>query len=304
MTTHTHLPFQLPRTFLGLKNHTQEHVVILGAPTDSATTFRSGARMGPHAVRDASLMLCDGVHEIYPAVFDDWVADAGDLALPTSSTVAMLNIVQHAHQEFIKNEHHVITLGGDHSITLACLRSQAAHHGPMAVLHLDAHCDTWSDHFGETYGHGTWMYNAIQEGLVIPEKCMSVGVRSPADDVSRNFLKSHGGQTISARRATALTPLMLSDMIKQTMGDQTPVYLSLDVDCLDPAHAPGTGTPEIGGLTSMFVSTLLDELYDVNWQGMDLVEVAPAYDHSQITALAGATFVWQYLSMLIHKKMG
>jgi agmatinase len=93
-------------------------------------------------------------------------------------------------------------------------------------------------------------------------------------------------------------------MIQHTMGDQTPVYLSLDVDCMDPAHAPGTGTPEIGGLTSMFVSTLLDELYAVNWQGMDLVEVAPAYDHSQITALAGATFVWQYLSMLIHKKIG
>lgn len=295
------MPFQLPRSFCGVSNYMDHPYVIVGAPTDSATTFRSGSRMGPGAIRDASLMLCDGEHEWFPASFDQMVGDAGDMAIVSGNTQQALSTIQDCHWSFVDRNKHVVTLGGDHSITLACLRSLHKKVGTMAVVHFDAHCDTWSDHFGEKYGHGTWLRNAIEEGLVDANRCVSVGVRSPAQKHIRYWLKQQGGTTITAREAVGYTALSLSDMIVHATGEQLPTYLSLDIDCLDPAFAPGTGTPEIGGLSSVFVSSVIDHLPHLNWCGMDVVEVAPAYDHSQITALAAATFVWQYLSIQIYK---
>lgn len=294
-----HMPFQLPRTFCGVANYTDQPYVVVGAPTDSATTFRSGSRMGPGAIRDASLMLCDGEHEWFPVSFEQMVGDAGDMGIVSGNVQQALATIQDIHSTFVQNNKHVVTLGGDHSITLACLRSLYKKQGTMAMVHFDAHCDTWSDHFGEKYGHGTWLRNAIEEGLVDPRKCVSVGVRSPAEKSVRKWLSDQGGTTITARQAAGYTAITLSDIIAYACTHNTPTYLSLDIDCLDPAFAPGTGTPEIGGLSSLFVSAIIDHLTQVKWCGMDLVEVAPAYDHSQITALAGATFVWQYISMQI-----
>lgn len=295
-----HLPFQQSRNFCGIKNYdfTQRYVVV-GAPTDCATTFRSGSRMGPGAVRDVSLMLTDGAHEKYPVNLREFVGDAGDMALPTGNVEAALEEIY--SNAFSFRGHHLVTIGGDHSITLGLLRAiYAARKEPVAVVHFDAHCDTWSDHFGQPYGHGTWMFNAIEQGLIDPAHTISIGIRSPSDSISRNYLREKGGATISAKDAMMHNHIMMSDIIRAKIGDK-PCYLSLDIDCLDPAYAPGTGTPEIAGLTTMWLSSLIDQMQKINWIGMDVVEVAPAYDHSQITALAAATFIWQYLSMNISK---
>lgn len=296
-----HLPYQYgtTRNFCGVPNYINQNFVVIGAPVDCATTFRSGARMGPNAIRDASMMLTDGEHEQFPVNLQLHVGDAGDMALPSGNTVVMLKEVENSIASF--SNKHVVTLGGDHTITAGILRAHKLKHDKIAVVHFDAHCDTWSTHFGEPHGHGTWMYDAITENLIVPQHTISIGIRSPADKNSREFLKNHGGRTVSARTAMTYPIKSFASLIKNQVGD-LPTYLSLDIDCLDPAHAPGTGTPEIGGLTTAWMCELLENLQDITWIGMDCVEVNPAYDQGQITALAAATFVWQYLSMIVAKK--
>jgi agmatinase len=294
------MPFQMPATFCGVSTDVTKPIQVAGASWDSATTFRSGARLAPHAIRSVSRMLTDGVHDAYDVDIQSWVSDAGDWHVSTGDTQKALAQITQAHDAHMQQGHHVVTLGGDHLITLGVLRSLHAHMGPVAVLHLDAHCDTWSDHFGEPHGHGTWLRNAIEEQLVDATQVMSVGLRSPVDASTRAWLSQQGGHQLSARSAALLHPVQMSTWIQDRIRPHTPVYVSLDIDCLDPAHAPGTGTPEIGGLTTMWLSEVLDLVFQepITWAGMDVVEVAPAYDHSEITALAAATFVWQYVSML------
>lgn len=297
-----HMPFQYgtTRNFCAVPNYATQEFVILGAPVDCATTFRSGARMGPNAIRDASMMLTDGVHERYPVELGNWVGDAGDIPIPSGNTSKALEIIKDHYYGFLRNDKHVITLGGDHGITDAILRTLRAKHGKVAVVHFDAHCDTWSMHFSQLKGHGTWLYYAIEDDLISPNHTISIGIRSPADKESRELLQKRGGTTMSAKQAMKHDPAVMASIIKTKVGD-LPAYLTLDIDCLDPAYAPGTGTPEIGGLSTMWLGELLDELQSINWVGMDCVEVNPAYDHAQITSLAAATFVWQYLSMNIDK---
>lgn len=305
----SHMPFQYgsTRNFCGVRNQIIHPFMILGAPVDCATTFRSGARMGPNAIRDASMMLTDGVHDRYPVDLQRYVGDAGDMPLPSGNTSEMLTIVDAT----IRNWQtpvaipdwvppHIVMLGGDHSITAGILRAYRRVYDKIAVVHFDAHCDTWPLHFDEMQGHGTWMHRAVEDQLIDPTHAISIGIRSPADADARYFLSNHGGTTISAKHAMKYSPVEIAAIIKEKVGD-LPTYLSLDIDCLDPAYAPGTGTPEIGGLSTIWLSEVIDELQDINWLGMDCVEVNPAYDHSQITALAAATFVWQYLSMNINK---
>jgi agmatinase len=298
----THLPFQYgtTRNFLGIKNYTTEPFVVLGAPVDCATTFRSGARLGPNAIRDVSMMLTDGVHPQYTVDLKEFVGDAGDIPIPSGNTDSALSIIEKEYSTFLSEDKHVVTLGGDHSITYAILRALRKKYGKIAVVHFDAHCDTWPMHFGEFHGHGTWLSYSIDDMLVDPTHTISIGVRSPADIEARNFLEDRGGTTISARQAMKWSPQHVSNIISSKVGD-LPVYLSLDIDCLDPAYAPGTGTPEIGGLSTIWLSEVIENLQTINWIGMDCVEVSPAYDHSQITSLAAATFVWQYLSMNAYK---
>lgn len=299
----THMPFQYGKTrnFAGVPHFSDQEFVVIGAPVDCATTFRSGARFGPNAIRDASMMLTDGYHELYPVDLTDHVGDAGDISLPSGYTEQMLVDVSTVMRELAGR--HVVVLGGDHGITQGILRSLWAGEGPsdLALVHFDAHCDTWNGHFGMPHGHGTWLSGAINEGLIDPEHTISVGIRSPADQDSRMFLQNHGGTTISARSAMSTSPHIMRDIIRAKVGDR-PAYLSIDIDCLDPAYAPGTGTPEIGGLTTMWLQEVLEGLDDIQWIGMDCVEVSPPFDHSSITSLAAATLVWQYLSMVIHQR--
>lgn len=295
------MPYQNRRTFCGVPDQGDQKLVVVGAPYDGGTSYRPGARLAPHAIRDQSLMLTDGNHATWCVDLKQHVTDLGDWAIPTVSVSQAHTYIYQAHARLTQQGCHVVTLGGDHSITSGIMHSLHDAHGKIAVLHLDAHCDTWSDHFGQPHGHGTWLRDVIEAGWVNPDQVMSVGVRSPADSHTRTYLMSKGGTTVSAREAHLMGVSNLIRQIHTKLKSASHVYLSLDIDCLDPAHAPGTGTPEIGGLSSMFVSELLDELGHINWCGMDCVEVLPAHDPAQITSLAAATFVWQYLSMQSHK---
>lgn len=302
----THLPFQYgtTRNFCGIQNYVNQPYVVVGAPWDSATTYRSGARMGPNSIRNASMMLTDGRNTRYPIDINPYVGDAGDIPIPSGYTEEGLDIIESNLKTF---SGHVVLLGGDHLTTLAALRAlHRRQDKKISVLHFDAHCDTWSNHFGQKYGHGTWLYNAIEEGIVDAKSTISIGIRSPAERNDLNYLSSAGGKTLSAMQAMNRTPEFISNAIKEHLNNRS-CYLSLDIDCLDPAFAPGTGTPEIGGLSTIWLKELINCLGEnslgfkpVKWIGMDCCEVAPAYDHADITSLAAATFVWQYLSQNIY----
>ena len=274
--------------------------VVAGIAWDGATTNRPGARFGPFAIRRASHMLGDGAHPLFDVSPFGRVADIGDLALPNTSLSGMRAVLQPLAMSLIAS-HHMVWLGGDHSITLPLLRSYRAHHGvPLALVHFDAHCDTWPDHAGEPSGHGTWVREAVDEGLIDPGLTIQFGIRSPALRDIREYIAARGGLIFTGRDLRGLSNTeqlceICSTVRRRLSAGATPVYLSLDIDCLDPAFAPGTGTPESGGLSSNQVMTLLEELFDLNWVGMDLCEVAPPFDHADLTSTAAATFVWTYL---------
>ena len=279
----------------------QAQFAVAGVAWDGAVTNRPGARFGPRAVREASHMLCDATHPHFDTSPLGQLGDAGDLALPNTSLAAMRETMMPLAAELIRR-HHMAWLGGDHSITLPLLRAYKAWLGrPLAVIHFDAHCDTWQDHFGEPSGHGTWVYEAIQEGLVQRECVVQLGIRSPGAREAREYVQDQGGQIFTARNLRGLeSPAQLAPVlaaIRQRMAahGHPPLYLSLDIDCLDPAFAPGTGTPEPAGMSSAQVLSVLEELADLNFVGMDCVEVAPAYDHAELTSNAAANFVWTYL---------
>ena len=287
---HTAAPSPLPARF-----------AVAGVAWDGAVTNRPGARFGPRAIREASHMLCDATHPLFDVSPLGCLVDAGDLPLPNTSLDAMRAALM-PHAERLIRAHHMCWLGGDHSITLALLRAYTAWLGrPLAVIHFDAHCDTWQDHFGEPSGHGTWVYEAIREGLVVPECFTQIGIRSSGTRDAREYVRDQGGQIFTARDLRGLeSPEQLAGVlgaIRRRLAEHgnPPVYLSLDIDCLDPAFAPGTGTPEPGGMTSNQVLTLLEELRGLPFVGMDCVEVSPPYDHAELTSQAAAHFVWTYL---------
>jgi agmatinase len=274
---------------------------VAGVAWDGAVTNRPGARFGPRAIRDASHMLCDATHPHFDVSPLDVLGDAGDLALPNTSLEAMRAALRPAAEALIRR-HHMAWLGGDHSITLPLLQVYRNVLGrPLAVIHFDAHCDTWSDHFGEPSGHGTWVFEAIEQGLVIPQCFTQIGIRSAGQREAREFVRERGGQIFTARDLRGReSPAQLADVLTairttHAQHGNPPLYLSLDIDCLDPAFAPGTGTPEPGGMSTNQVLTLLEELAGLPFVGMDCVEVAPPYDHAELTSNAAANFVWTYL---------
>lgn len=274
---------------------------VAGVAWDGATTNRPGARFGPSAIRSASHMLCDGTHPWFDTTPLGRLADVGDLPLPNTSLPAMRAALEPAAEALLRT-HHVAWLGGDHSITLSLLRAYRRVLGrPLAVVHFDAHCDTWRDHFGEPSGHGTWVYEAMQEGLVVDACFTQLGIRSAGERAARDYVRDRGGLIYTARdlrgRASPeqLAPVIGAVRERLRAHGDPPVYLSLDIDCLDPAFAPGTGTPEPGGLATEQVLTLLEAWADLPFVGMDCVEVAPAYDHAELTSNAAAHLVWTYL---------
>ena len=275
---------------------------LAGLCWDGSTTNRPGARFGPRAIRQASHMLCDAIHPHFDCSPTSQLLDFGDLPLPNTSLADMRAQLARLAPALLA-QHHMVWLGGDHSVTLPLLRALRAQQGrPLSVIHFDAHCDTWRDHFGEPSGHGTWVYEAISEGLVVPERFVQLGIRSAGDRSAREYVRTQGGLIYTARELRGLeSPQQLAGVLAQmrerlVTHDAAPVYLSLDIDCLDPAFAPGTGTPEPGGLTTAQVLTFIEELQDLPFVGMDCVEVAPPFDHAELTACAAATFVWTYLA--------
>lgn len=278
-----------------------QRYAVAGIAWDGSTTNRPGARFGPRAIRQASHMLCDGGHPLFGLSPLGAVGDAGDLSLPNTSLDAMRQSLMPLAERLIR-QHHMAWLGGDHSITLPLLRAYRAWLGrPLAVVHFDAHCDTWRDHMGEPSGHGTWVYEALQEGLLVPGCTVQIGIRSAGEREAREYVSDQGGLVITARELRGReSPSQLRDIVEAVQArlaahGQPPLYLSLDIDCLDPAFAPGTGTPEPGGMSTNQVLTLLEEMASFPFVGMDCVEVAPAFDHSELTSHAAAVFVWTYL---------
>ncbi len=274
-----------------------QRFALVGVPFDGAVTNRPGARFGPQEIRRASLMLCDAVHPFFGVSPLDVLGDAGDMRLPNATPLPDVRRAIESAAAALMAAHHCVFLGGDHSVTLPLLRAAHARFGPVGLVHFDAHCDTWQDHFGEPSGHGTWTYEAIQEGLISPAHTVQIGLRSAGERAAREYVQDQGGLIYTARDLRGLDGAGLDTVvqaIRARMG-QRPCYLTLDIDCLDPAFAPGTGTPEPGGLSSSQVLTLLEELAPLNWLGMDCVEVAPAYDHAELTSNAAANFVWTYL---------
>ncbi len=278
-------------------------VAVLGVPFDTGTSYRPGARFGPMAVRMSSRHLRPGHHVelgITPLQHIQ-VVDAGDVPVtPFNIDEAMDQIAGHA-SELVSDAHKVVAIGGDHTIALPMLRSVTAVHGPVALLHFDAHLDTWNTYFNAPVTHGTVFRRAFEEGLLIEDHSMHVGIRGPiygATDLDDD--KRFGFRTI---RTTDLEDMGVPEVIgaiNQRIGD-LPVYLSIDIDVLDPAFAPGTGTPEAGGLTSRELLRTLRGLTGLNIVGADVVEVAPAYDHAELTTVAAATVVFDLITLMARR---
>ena len=283
-------------SFLGIdRTDSQADFVVAGVPMDIGTTNRAGTRDGPAAIRRASRMLTDGAHPVHwvePGQLS--VSDTGDFALALGDIPGSLAAIQ-SQAETIG---HLIALGGEHGITLPLLRAVTQRLGAkVALVHFDAHVDTWPDNFGQAFAHGSPFYHAINEGLVDPHRMIQVGIRSPVQREVMDWTMGKGVTVLSAQDVHGMVPAAVAARIADVVGEG-PAYLSFDIDALDPAFAPGTGTPEVGGLASWQIQAVLRRLGAVRFVGMDVVEVAPAYDVAEITALAAATVVWEYLALL------
>jgi agmatinase len=266
-------------------------VVVTGIPLDIATTFRPGARLGPAAMRAASVQLNEKLH---PWGFGPCehlsVIDYGDCVIDhhRPSTVVG-SIVAHA-RPIVQAGATMLSLGGDHFVTYPLLKAHAEKHGPLALIHFDAHCDTWADDAPDSLNHGTMFYKAVKDGLIDPKRSVQIGIRTWNDDflglevLGADWVHEHGAKAVAER-------------ILQVAGEH-PTYLTFDIDCLDPAFAPGTGTPVAGGLSSAQAQQILRGLVPLNLVGMDVVEVAPAYDHAEITALAATHLAAEMLCVL------
>jgi agmatinase len=288
--------FAVPFGFLGITRADRDAALIVaGVPLDIGTTNRAGARDGPRAIRQASRMLVDGAHPHFwtdPATLP--IADAGDFAIALGDTLGSLALIQQQAADIA----HLLALGGEHGVTLPLLRARAKKSGaPLALVHFDAHVDTWPDNFGQAYAHGSVFYHAINEGLVDPKRMIQIGIRSPVQRPVWDWTLAQGVQVLTAQDVHATTPNAVAALVRNTIG-AAETYLSFDIDVLDPAFAPGTGTPEIGGLATWQIQAILRRLRGLQFVGMDVVEVAPAYDVAEITALAAATVVWEYLALV------
>jgi agmatinase len=274
-------------------------VAVVGVPFDSGVSYRPGARFGPAAVREASRLLRPYHPELDVSPFaEKQVVDAGDIAVNPFDIGEAIETLQQEAEALTADGTRLVTVGGDHTIALPLLRAAAKKHGPVALLHFDAHLDTWDTYFGEPYTHGTPFRRASEEGILDMSALSHVGTRGPLygkrdleEDRRLGFGIVTSGDVL--RRGVAETV----DALRQRIGDR-PLYVSVDIDVLDPAHAPGTGTPEAGGMTSRELLEILRGLRDLNLVGADVVELAPAYDHAEITAIAASHVAYDLVSLL------
>ncbi|WP_270365821.1 agmatinase [Microbacterium algeriense] len=274
-------------------------IAVVGIPFDSGVSYRPGTRFGPSHVRESSRLLrpYNPAQDVSPFQLAQ-VVDAGDIPVNPFDLTEAVTEVERAALALGEQVQRLVTIGGDHTVALPLLRAVAAKHGPVAVLHFDAHLDTWDTYFGAPITHGTPFRRASEEGLIDLTASCHVGTRGPLyskqdleDDerlgfsiVSSEYIEEHGVEAAI-------------DRILTRIGDR-PLYVSIDIDVLDPAHAPGTGTPEAGGLTSRELLRILRALRDRDIVGADVVEVSPAYDHAQMTGIAASHVVYELVTLL------
>jgi agmatinase len=274
-------------------------VAVVGVPFDSGVSYRPGARFGPAHIRQSSRLLrpFNPALEVEPFGAQQ-VVDAGDIACTPFDIEAAIGQVELGATALTSAGMRLLTLGGDHTIALPLLRTMAKQRGPVAVLHFDAHLDTWDTYFGAPYTHGTPFRRASEEGLIDLVHSMHVGIRGPlyaATDLPDS--ERLGFATVHCADVELHGLSAVVDRMRARLGS-VPVYVSVDVDVLDPAHAPGTGTPEAGGLTSRELLVLLRALADLDVISADIVEVAPAYDHAELTGIAAAHIAYELLSVM------
>ncbi|MEO5710302.1 MAG: agmatinase [Nocardioidaceae bacterium] len=277
----------------------QRHdVAIVGVPFDSGVTYRPGARFGPSYIRQGSRLLRPYNPALDVAPFAGvQVVDAGDIAANPFDIPAALEQIEAGVRDLSADGRSVVLLGGDHTVALPALRALHAQYGPLAMVHFDAHLDTWDTYFEAPYTHGTPFRRAWDEGLLDPDRTMHVGIRGSLysaqdlrDDAAMGF------KIVHAREMDRYGVDRVIQMIRDRVGD-APVYVSIDIDVLDPGFAPGTGTPEAGGLTSRELLALVRGFEGTRLVGADVVEVSPPYDHAEITAVAAANLVYEFCSL-------
>jgi guanidinobutyrase len=275
-------------------------VAIIGVPLDIGTSNRTGARYGPRQIRSESVLVRPYGMATGAAPFDSFqVADIGDVALNPYNLLKSIEAIENFFDESLTNEVIPVSIGGDHTITLPILRAIARKHGPVAMVHVDAHADINDLMFGERIAHGTIFRRAIEEGLIDGSKMTQIGLRATgysADDF--DWSRRQGVRVVTAEECwyKSLAPLMQE--VRSVVGEGTPTYLSFDIDGLDPSVAPGTGTPEPAGLTASQGLEIIRGCFGLNLVGCDLVEVSPPYDTTGNTALLAANLVFEMLCSL------
>jgi len=274
-------------------------VALVGIPFDGGTTYRPGARFGPSAVRQGSRLLRPYHPDLDTLPFERaQVVDAGDISCSPFDIEAAVAQIEEAADALLAGGGRLVAIGGDHTVALPLLRATSKRHGPLALVHFDAHLDTWDTYFGQRFTHGTPFRRAWEEGLLLRDHSAHVGLRGPlygsgdlADDAAMGFLQISTNEV-----ARDGTDAVIGRLLER-VGD-APLYVSVDIDVLDPAHAPGTGTPEAGGLTSRELLAMLRGLDRLSIVGGDVVEVAPAYDHAEITAIAAAHVLYDLVTLM------
>lgn len=292
-------------TFLNL-HHSQRpedlkesDFAVVGVPFDTGVTYRVGARFAPSAIRSisGSIRPFNPVLQVAPTEVLNGL-DYGDAPIVPGNTERSMERIRETIGKIVKYEALPVCLGGDHSISLPILRALAPKYGPLALVHFDSHPDTWPEVYGEKYNHATPFMRAYEEGLIAPEKSIQLGIRGtfrgPGDLEANERI---GFTVITAEQLLDMSSSEVGRRVKETVGEH-PVYLSFDIDFLDPAYAPGTGTPEIGGPTSAQALAYIRRLSLEQLKGVDVVEVLPSLDPSEITALAAATVIFEILSVV------
>jgi agmatinase len=285
---------RLPR----LEDVPRARVAVLGVPFDAGVTYRPGARFGPAAIRAASKLL-RAYHQAIDV--EPWlvhqVADAGDLAPNPFDIVEAIATIESGGRQALEHADYLLGIGGDHTIALPLLRLARERHGPIALVHFDAHLDTWDTYFGAAYTHGTPFRRAFEEGLLAEGRSAHVGIRGSIFG-KQDLVEDAGmGFEITSTIDVAQRGVEAAvQRIRARVGD-SPIYVSIDIDVLDPAHAPGTGTPEPGGLTTREVMLILRGMAGLPIVGGDVVEVAPPYDHAELTALAASNLAYELLAL-------
>jgi agmatinase len=274
-------------------------VAVLGIPFDTATTNRPGARFGPEAVRSASIALRPYNAAQRAQVFGALsVADLGDLDVTPGNAERTVGQIAEQLETVVRSGARPLCIGGDHLVVLGELRAQAAVHGPVGVVLLDAHADVWDEYCGERYYHGSPFRRALEEGLVDPSRSLLAGMRGPVyDECDEDMPRDLGFEVLSCDELVALSSEEYGRRVRERVGDG-PLFLSFDIDVLDPAYAPGTGTPEAAGLTTREALGYLRALRGLRFGGYDVVEVSPPYDGAgKQTAIAAANVAYELLTL-------